>query len=241
MYETRLKNEFALLQKLQASEAKKYIELFYKERQGRDDRWKPITTNPSSALYPCEFKVTYHFPRMYVNGGRLMNNWQWSFTFEVPENILMLTGSSMGIQIEGGAFPADITPYNHHVSSTYVCSGGAWTIAQQGYGIWYFVILIGCLLNMEEFIMDRYGGHLNQAAGEFWIHQRNRQPTNKIKWPFDLNQRGKSGSNAPLPLTGIRFGQRTEASTGGIVFGNKTAGNVTPPTGHIVFGNRKKN
>lgn len=239
MYEIRLKNEFGLLQKLQVSEAKEYIDIFYKERDGRDKNWKPISANPSSTLYPNTFKVTYHFPMMYVDNGRLVRNWHGTITFDVPENILMRKGSTMGVHIDGDSFPHGMTPYNHHVSSTYICCGGAWTIAQQGYGIWYFIILLGCLFNMEEFIMDRNGGHLNPEAGRFWITQRNRQPTNQIKWPFDLNQRGKSGVKGDTsPSIGIRFGQRREDSKPTIVFGPKPT-DGTSSTGHIVFGNRK--
>ena len=66
MYEIRLKRGFELLQMLQNSEVRDYIKIYYRERSGRDARWKPVTTNPSEKLYPNRFKVTYRFPKMYV-------------------------------------------------------------------------------------------------------------------------------------------------------------------------------
>lgn len=218
MYEKRLKIEFDLLQKLQVSEIKDIVEIFYKERIGGNSGWKSIMNTPDSPLYPNKFKVTYHFPKMYVGPNSIKRNWTQSFVFEVPENILMHMGSSMGVQIENGSFQDGEVPYNNHISKSYICTGSAWTIAQQGYGIWYFIICIGCLLNLEKFMMDSNRRHLNEEALIFWRTERNMQPTNKIKWPFDLNMRGKDEVKPPCS---IRFGQIQKPSSK-IVFGSKT-------------------
>lgn len=234
MYENRLKIEFDLLQKLQASEVKDIVDIFYQERDRDTSHWKSIKTRPNSALYPNKFKVTYHFPKMYVGPDKIKKNWSGTIIFEVPEHILMHMGSGMGVKIENDSFEEGEVPYNNHINKTYICTGTAWTIAQQGYGIWYFIICVGCLLNLERFMIDEKREHLNGDALTFWRTKRNMQPTNKIKWPFDLNMRDKNKhSNSTTPS--IRFGQRQEAPKPTIVFGAKKA---APPLPHIVFGKR---
>lgn len=230
MYEKRLKIEFDLLQKLQNSEVKNNVEISYMERDGRNPKWKPITNKPNSVLYPNRFKVTYHFPKMYVGPDKIVNNWSGTILFDVPESVLMHMGSSMGVQIENGSFKEGEIPFNHHVSRSYICSGSAWTIAQQGYGIWYFIICVGCLLNMEKFMMDTERRHLNERAFTFWKTKRAMKPTNKIRWPFDLNMQGNTSSS-----TSIRFGKRQEPSKPQIVFGKKKS-NPSQPI--ILFGKR---
>lgn len=229
MYEKRLKNEFDLLLKLQSSEVKNIVEIYYKDRNGKNQQWKPIMTNPDGPLYPYSFKVTYHFPKMYVGPDKIIKNWSGTIMFNVPENILMQMESNMGVQIENGFFKDGEIPFNNHVSKTYICTGTAWNIAHQGYGIWYFIICVGCLLNMEKFIMDTQRVHLNKDALVFWKTKRGMQPTNKIKWPFDLNMRG--GTKQSL----IRFGHPQILSKPQISFGQKR----TPSSrSQITFGKR---
>ena len=187
LYESRLRIEHGLMQRLQTSEVSKYLQVFYRERGGNDE-WIPIMRSPSSPLYPEQFKVVYTFPRMYVENGKLVYNWTYAVTFAVNEQILMNPHSTMGVTIENGSFPAGMMPFNNHITRTFICCGSAWELAQQGYGMYYFVICVGCVLNMDPFIMAD-GGHLNVQALNFWKTQLHKRPINNIKWPFDLKNR----------------------------------------------------
>ena len=187
LYESRLRIEHGLMQRLQTSEVSPYLQIFYRERGGSNE-WIPIMRTVSAPLYPEQYKVVYTFPRMYVENGQLVNNWKYAVTFAVNEQILMNPHSTMGIMIEGGSFPAGMMPFNNHIARTFICCGSAWQLAQQGYGMYYFVICVGCILNMDPFIMAD-SEHLNGQALNFWKTQLHKRPINNIMWPFNLKNR----------------------------------------------------
>lgn len=227
VYETRLKKEFEYLQKLERHpfNSKGIIKLFYIDRFGGGS-YRSILDAPTSALYPNQFKVTYSMP-MYVGEGQIKNDWSASFLFEVPEEILMDPESKLGVQIEGnnGNFPEGSKPFNNHVSTGWVCTGTAWGVANQGFGIWYFIIALGCLLNQEKFMMASDDAdenrHLNADAFRYWKNVRKMQPNNKIDWPFKL-------------MDSLKFGT---ASKGGFTFGPKII--QEPATPKFKFGEKK--
>lgn len=199
IYETRLRKEFELLQRLNRHpNVKNIIKIFYKERISGGE-YKSVSENPSDSLYPNCFKVTYTMP-MYVGEGQLKKDWSASFLFDTPEEILMDSESSLGVEIEGngGNFPTGTVPFNNHVSPGWVCTGTAWGVANQGFGIWYFVISLGCLFNQEKFMMacedEDEHRHLNSDAFRFWKYERNMQPNNQIDWPFKLLDEPTFGS-----------------------------------------------
>ena len=159
---------------------------------------------------------------MYVGWNKIKRNWHGTINFTATEDVLM-GKNSMPVHIEGGGFPAGEVPYNNHVSMGFICTGSAWQIAQQGYGIWYFIICIGSLLNLEPLIMDEKNSrHLNEDAFNFWVIERKKKPTNNIKWPFDLNTRRKSANTANNSTGGIRIGQRVAANVPNIRIGKRT-------------------
>ena len=140
LYETRLKKEFELLQKLDRHpDVKDIISIYYQERVGVKT-YKSIAETPNG-LYPNSFKVTYTMP-MYVGAGKIKKDWSASFAFNVPESILMNPMSNLGVSIVGnnGNFKPGEVPFNNHCSTGFVCTGSAWEVANQGFGIWYFVI-----------------------------------------------------------------------------------------------------
>lgn len=223
IYETRLRKEFELLQRLERHpNVKGIINIYYKERMS-GGRYKSVLEAPTDALYPNSFKVTYTMP-MYVGEGQLKRDWSASFLFETPENILMNPESSLGVEIEGngGNFPDGSVPFNNHVSPGWVCTGTAWGVANQGFGIWYFIISLGCLFNQEQFMMasedEDEHRHLNSDAFRYWKYERNMRPNNKIDWPFKL-------------MDEVSFGgvQKKEEKKGGFTFGAKKEVSVEEP------------
>ena len=191
IYEIRLKKEFELLQRLQRHpNTRGIIDIYYKERVGSRG-YKPIVDNPSTNLYPNSFKVTYTFPIMYVGRGQVKTNWSHSFTLEVPEYILMDPDKTVGneFEIEGGCFPSGNVPFNSHISPNWVCIGALWQVANQGFGIWYFFVSLGALLNQEKTEMDPNDTvHLNGDAFDYWMEDRQMQPNNIINWPYNLDK-----------------------------------------------------
>lgn len=189
IYNTRLRKEFELLQKLERHpfNVGGIIHIFYKDRFGGRD-YKSIMDNPSSSLYPNEFKVKYTFPIMFVGPGQVVRNWSYSFMFTVSEDILISDKKvdSDFFRIENGEFPDGQIPYNSHVSKTWFCIGSEWE-SSRGLGIWYFVVSIGGILNQDKSEMNIHETvHLNSAAYDFWVEDRDMRPNNEINWPFNL-------------------------------------------------------
>lgn len=188
IYETRLEQEFKLLQKLERNNSvKDYISIFYKER-GSSSLYKSIKESPIDGDYPNHFKVVYTFPIMYVGRNLIERNWSYAFTFEVSEDILINNAkiSADFFNIDGGSFPDGYIPFNSHVSRSWVCIGSEWESAR-GMGIWYFLISIGGLLNQDKSEMNIHETvHLNADAFDFWVNNRKMQPNNIIKWPTNL-------------------------------------------------------
>ena len=184
-FEIRMREEFRLLQKLQNNaNMKGVISISYLPRTG-GSKFVPITANPCG-LYPTRFKVKYTMP-MYVSANKLQKDWSGTITFDVTEEALLGEGA-LGVQIEGGSFPAGSVPFNRHVSAGWICTGNAWEVSKQGYGIWYFVIAIGCIFNLDP-AWQNPGSHLNGEAAAFFDNVR-KQATNDIKWPYNLREKG---------------------------------------------------
>jgi hypothetical protein len=188
LYEICLRKEFELLQKLQRhpnvnKEGVIKIIIQYKERLN-GTTFKSILDKPTCAVYPNSFRVTYQMP-MYVGERQLKRDWQATFLFYTPEEIFILLNSNFRVEIEGGSFPCGSIPYNNHITTNCVDAGEAWSVAK-GFGIWYFLIALGCLFNQEKFMMDSEHIHFNADAFRFWKNVRKMQPNNKIDWPFNL-------------------------------------------------------
>ena len=251
IYETRLKKEFELLQRLQRHpfNKNKVVQLYYKDRMG--GAYKSILDPINGPLYPNQFRVTYTMP-MYVDEGQIKNDWSATFLFEVPEEILMDPDSKLGVEIEGnnGNFPEGAVPFNNHVSTGWVCTGSAWGVANQGFGIWYFIISLGCLLNQEKFMMasdpSDENKHLNADAFRYWKNVRKMQPNNKIDWPFKLNETifepGRVTPAKPeTPKSKFFFGAKTtepETPKSKFFFGAKTTEPVKKST--FTFGHKSE-
>lgn len=206
LYETRLKKEFELLQKLDRHpDVKDVISIQYQERIGNKS-YISIQETPKG-LYPNSFMVTYTMP-MYVAAGKIKKDWSASFAFDVPESVLMNPMSNLGVRIVGnnGNFKQGEVPFNNHCSTGWVCTGSAWGVANQGFGIWYFVLALGCLLNQEEFMMANERHHLNSEAFEYWDKIRRRKPNNDIKWPFRLNTEFSFGTVEQAQKPSFTFG-----------------------------------
>lgn len=189
-YETRLENEFKLLQKLERNRSVRgVINIFYRER-GSSGPYKSILENPAEGDYPNHFKVKYTFPIMYVGEGQVVRNWSHAFTFDVSEDILINNAhvDADFFHIEGGAFHDGQIPFNSHISKNWFCIGSEWESAR-GLGIWYFIISIGGILNQDKSEMNIHESvHLNSAAYDYWVNSRQMRPNNIINWPTNLTE-----------------------------------------------------
>lgn len=188
IYETRLEQEFKLLQKLERNgSVRNIINIYYKER-GSSGQYKSIKENPIDGDYPNHFKVKYTFPVMYVGRDKIERNWSYAFTFDVSEDILINNAKVDAdfFHIDGGSFPDGYIPFNSHVSKNWFCIGSEWESAR-GLGIWYFIISIGGVLNQDKSEMNIHETvHLNSDAYDYWVNDRKMQPNNNIKWPTNL-------------------------------------------------------
>jgi len=242
-YEIRLQKEFELLQKLQQNpnvnkSGTIRITIEYKERYN-SNTFKSILDKPACALYPNSFRITYQMP-MYVGEGQLKRDWQATFLFSTPEEILMEPNSENNVSIEGndGSFPIGSIPYNKHISPGWVCTGTCWSVAQQGYGIWYFILMLGCLLNQEEILIDDDGNdHLNGGAYRYWRDVRKKQPNNKIDWPFNIIEINDTFGKKTTPTYSFGEKKTVEPPKQSYSFGEKKV--VEQPTPTYTFGTKK--
>ncbi|MEO0725530.1 MAG: hypothetical protein AAFZ63_13380 [Bacteroidota bacterium] len=185
IYEIRLREEFKNLRKLQRhQEMQKYVEIQYADRNygGRHS----ILEDPRAMnLYPETYYVKYTLP-VYLDRGRLDRNWSGVFTIKVSESTFLDLNERGPSQLDLDC--SNGVPFNHHVHEDHFCHGGVWSVSKE-FGLWYFVIGIGGLLNQEEIWMDDSGsGHHSLAAYEYWRKDRRKQPISVINWPFDLNE-----------------------------------------------------
>jgi len=69
------------------------------------------------------------------------------------------------------------------------------------YGIWYFIMGCGCIINQEAAWMDDSGaGHLNNDAYLYWKNDRQKRKVNEINCPFDLRDHIEIGNKVePVP------------------------------------------
>lgn len=213
-YEIRLREEFLNLRALQNdSEMKKILEMEYRERNGNS--FKSILLDPSIALYPSRYKVTYKMP-VYIDEGQLNTDWKGVFDFEVNEDKLM-NQKSKNPDYEFKSIGGN--PFNNHISPGFFCLGNAWEVSQQGFGLWYFVIAVGCIINQDKGWTADEDKHLDSDAYKFWKYTRKMQPINNIKWPLNLrDKKFKFGDEpvkpTPLPVSEKKFkiGKASEAS-----------------------------
>ena len=209
LYEIRLREEFKNMRKLQLDpNMKRILCISFIDRVSGNKT--SVLDNPESFLYPEQFIVRYSIP-VYMAKDHLKNDWQGDFTIEMAHDVLM--------QPESGKLPAchldpiNGIPFNHHISQGFFCTGGLWSVAKD-YGLWYFIMGCGGIINMESNWMDDNGtGHLNNEAYLYWKNDRRKQKISDIKWPFDLRNKIEI-ENSQNPLQNkIKIGQPLQRET----------------------------
>ena len=176
----RLKKEFENLCKLASyKEMKDVLEIKYKDRL-TGKVYNVLQPDPLDR-YPEVYMVTYKMP-VYIGRGQLKNDWEGTLTITLTRQVFESKA------IPNHPFSYNEKPFNQHVGRNYpngICTGHIWDLAKNC-GLWYFIIGIGGILNMEKEWLDEDAGHLNYEAHRFWKEVRKMEPTNQIKWPLDL-------------------------------------------------------
>ena len=203
LYEIRLREEFKNMRRLKQDPAmKRILEIWFIDRISGNTSF--VIENPETALYPEHYKVRFKMP-IYTAKDILKNDWQGDFTIALAEDVLM--------HPESGKVPPykfDDTygvPFNHHITKGFFCTGGLWSVAKE-YGLWYFVIGCGSIINQEPTWMDDSGvGHVNTEAYLYWKNTRRKQKITDIKWPYDLRDRIEIGIREESRKQKIKIGQ----------------------------------
>jgi hypothetical protein len=203
LYEIRLREEFKNMRKLQQDAGmKRALVIWFTDRVS--GKIISVLESPETALYPEQYIVRYSMP-VYLAKDQLKKDWQGDFTITMAQDILM--------QPESGKVPvyhlndSHGVPFNHHITKGWFCTGGLWSVAKD-YGLWYFVIGCGSIINQESIWMDDSGfGHTNADAYLFWKNDRRKQKISDIKWPFDLRNRIEIGDKQRQPENKIKIGQ----------------------------------
>ena len=186
-YEIALRSNFERMQMLEKLLQGRWLKIYYQER-GNNGPFKSVLSPKSASYYPNVFKVQYTMP-MYVDTGgdtpALDRNWSQVLIFTLSEDAI-LGNASIGVEIDGGAFPSGKKPFNKHVDNGWICCGNFWAVSREQGGLWYFAQIVGALLNLDAKWMDTEGGHLNPQAALWWRNSRRYKPTNDIKWAFNL-------------------------------------------------------
>jgi hypothetical protein len=202
IYEIRLREEFNNLRKLQRQKGMESI--FTIQFVDRINGGKQsIDNEPSSNnLFPEEYIITYKMP-IYIERGRLDTNWSGDFEVTVSKDLLMRSSSSS--KPTNSLDTSNGVPFNHHIGKGFFCIGGVWSVAKD-FGIWYFIVGIGGVLNQEKIWMEDNGeGHMNREAYDYWKNARNKEPINDIKWPYTLEDDFKVVNQNPNSFTTSKF------------------------------------
>ena len=141
---------------------------------------------------------------VYLDKDHVKRDWQGEFMITMAHDILMKpdSGNVPAYQLD----TSQGVPFNHHISQGYFCSGGLWSVAKD-YGLWFFIIGCGSIINQESTWMDDSGaGHLNNEAYLFWKNDRRKQKITDIKWPFDLRNRIEIPDRLENPQMKIKIG-----------------------------------
>jgi hypothetical protein len=203
LYEIRLREEFKNMRRLQQDHGmKRILAISFVDRL--TGRSISVFDNPESQLYPEQYIISFSMP-VFLAKDNLKRDWHGDFTVTLAQDTLMMP-ESRNVPV----YQLDTTngiPFNHHISQGYFCTGGLWSVAKD-YGLWYFIIGCGSIINQESIWMDDRGvGHLNNEAYLYWKNDRRKQKINNIQWPFDLRSRIEIGVRKEIKLNKIKIGQ----------------------------------
>lgn len=185
LYEIRLREEFKNMRRLQMEPAmKRILSVWYSDRITGEK--KQVTGSAVPALFPEQYLVRFTMP-VYTAKNQLRSGWYGDLTITLSHDVLMKPAQKLipACQLD----TSQGLPFNHHISQGFFCTGGLWLVARD-YGLWYFIIGCGSIINQESLWMDDSGaGHLNNDAYLWWKNERHRQKVSNINWPFDLRNR----------------------------------------------------
>ncbi len=203
LYEIRLREEFKNMRRLQQDPGMKRILAIWFVDRITGNRISVID-DPESQLFPEQYMVTFSMP-VFMARDNLKRDWSGDFTVTLAQDILMMP-ESRNVPVCQLDMATGV-PFNHHISQGYFCTGGLWSVAKD-YGLWYFIIGCGSIINQESTWMDDTGvGHLNAEAYQYWKNERRKQKINDIQWPFDLRNRIEIGINKEINPNKIKIGQ----------------------------------
>ena len=204
LYETRLREEFKMMRKLQHDRAVQgVLRIAFKDRISQN--LIGIDKDPITALYPEQYLINIKMP-VYTSRGVLKRDWEGILTLEVNSDVLMSTSTEVvpGCRLD----VSKALPFNHHISVGYFCTGGIWSVAKD-FGLWYYVLGCCSIINQEVTWMDDRGaGHLNPEAYDYWKNDRKRQKVNNINWPFDLREKKDLMDDGSAKKLTIKIGQK---------------------------------
>ena len=203
LYEIRLREEFKNMRRLQQDPGmKRILNILFIDRVTAC--LISILDNLETVLYPEQYIIRFLMP-VYLTRNQLKKDWQGDFTVTLTHDILMRPelGNVPSYQLDTSFG----IPFNHHISQGYFCSGGLWSVAKD-YGLWYFIMGCGSIINQESNWMDDSGaGHLNNEAYLFWKNERRKQKISDIKWPYDLRNKIEIGEKPEIRQNKIIIGQ----------------------------------
>lgn len=207
----RLRKEFENIRKLAShKEMRNVLEIKYKDRVTGKTHNILEQTNP--AKYPEIYIVKYKMP-VYIEEGQLKKDWEGTLTITLTKRVFESQA------IPSHPFSYNEEPFNQHVGRRYpngICTGHIWDLAKH-YGVWYFIIGIGGILNLEREWLDENAGHLNYDAHEYWKVTRKMEPTNKINWPhslsYDNDEPQEKKEPPPVVPSQVNFGENPRNPT----------------------------
>jgi len=202
LYEIRLREEFKMMRRLQNdSDVRGVLQIFFTDRLSQNQFG--IGHETESQLYPEQYQVNVKMP-VYTDVNVLNKNWEGGLSVKVNYSVLMNPGSNNPPETKLDV--SNALPFNHHISPTWLCIGGIWSVAKD-FGLWYFILGCCSLVNQEAAWMDDSGsGHLQPLAYRFWKIDRHKQRVNNINWPFDLRARSEGKDNQQPVKLKIKIG-----------------------------------
>ena len=135
-------------------------------------------------IKPKVYEVTYSLPTFVNNGNGIELLRNWKGTVKIDIELSCFTEKKIP---EIRMINSQIPFHHHFADSGWVCTGGIWSVAKN-YGIYYYFLAIGAMLNREKEMCDYLSQnkeHLNRNAFQHW--QTNKfNSISEINWAWNL-------------------------------------------------------
>ena len=165
------------------------ISCFSRDVQKKDGMGLPFQEGAiaNEILKPRIYQCKYMLPAYIDKGNGVVElQYDWNGIIQIEMSIPCFTEQ----RIPECRMINSTIPFHHHVNGAgHVCTGGIWSVAKN-YGLYYFILAIGAMLNREKEYCDylsQYREHYNPRAFHHWNNAGCKPIVENLGWAWNLN------------------------------------------------------